>query len=64
MAIIPLIKYLFMAATLAMGLSLSVLAEPIIILEYRQTSGTNDGASIPTPFALIRLFYPSQSKKR
>lgn len=52
MAIIPLIKYLFMAVTLATGLSLSVLAEPIIILEYRQTGGANEGASNTHPFRL------------
>ena len=52
MAIIPSKKHLFIAIALAMGLSLPVLAEPIVILEYRQTGGTNEGTLNTHPFRL------------
>jgi len=52
MAIIPSKKHLFIAIALATGLSPSVLAEPIVILEYRQTGGTNEGTLNTHPFRL------------
>ena len=52
MAIIPSKKHLFIAIALATGLSLPVLAEPIVILEYRQTGGTKEGTLNTHPFRL------------
>jgi hypothetical protein len=52
MAIIPSKKYFFLAIAVATGLSLPVLAEPIVILEYRQTGGTNEGTLNTHPFRL------------
>ena len=52
MAIIPSKKYLVITFALAAGLSLPVLAEPIVILEYRQAGGTNEGTLNTHPFRL------------
>ena len=52
MAIIPSKIKPFIAIALATGLSLPVLAEPIVILEYRHTGGTNEGTSNTHPFRL------------
>ena len=52
MAIIPSKKHLFLAIALSTGLSLPVLAEPIVILEYRQTGVTNEGTLNTHPFRL------------
>ena len=52
MAMIPSKKHLFIALALGTGISLPVLAEPIVILEYRQTGGTNEGSLNTHPFRL------------